>query len=54
MDQMRGMILIAAGGLALYRGWTLHTVQHALLAYGLGVLAIAIGAWRITRQSPRS
>jgi len=53
MDHIRGVILIAAGGFALYRGWTLHTGQRALMAYALGVLALALGAWRITRKPDR-
>jgi hypothetical protein len=53
VDQMRGVILILFGILAIYRGWTVHTGQHALLAYALGVVALAIGAWRVTRK-PRS
>ncbi|MGA2809542.1 MAG: hypothetical protein ABSE87_15545 [Terracidiphilus sp.] len=53
MNQARGIIMIILGGVALYQGWTLHTGQHALLAYGLGVLAVAVGIWRLTRKPPQ-
>jgi hypothetical protein len=53
MNQVRGMMLLAAGGYALYAGWKIHTGQHAMLAYALGVLAIAVGVWRILRKEPK-
>jgi hypothetical protein len=53
MNQVRGIMLLAAGGYALYAGWKIHTGQHAVLAYALGALAIAVGVWRILRQEPK-
>lgn len=50
MNQFRGIILLAAGGFALYQGWRVHTGRQALWAYGLGVLAIAVGLWRLMRK----
>ncbi len=50
MNQFRGVLLLAAGAFALYQGWKLHTGSHALWAYGLGVLAVAVGLWRILRK----
>jgi hypothetical protein len=53
MTRFRGIVLLAAGCLALYQGGRLHTGRQALLAYGLGVLSIAIGVWRLTRKEDR-
>ncbi len=53
MSKMRGIILIVLGVLALYRGWTLHSGQGALIAYALGALSLAIGVWRVTRKESR-
>lgn len=53
MNSFRGVVLIIAGCFALYEGWKLHAGQHALLAYALAVLAIALGAWRLTQRSAR-
>jgi uncharacterized membrane protein HdeD (DUF308 family) len=53
MNQVRGIVMIVLGGFALYQGWVLHTGQRALLAYGLGVLAVAVGIWRLTRKPPQ-
>lgn len=52
MNQVRGIIMILLGGFALYQGWILHTGQRALLAYALGVVAVAVGVWRLTRKPP--
>jgi hypothetical protein len=52
MNQVRGIVMIALGCFALYQGWTIHTGQHALLAYGVAVLAIAVGIFRLTRKPP--
>ncbi len=52
MTHFRGIILLAAGCYALYMGWKFHTGNQALWAYGLGVLAISVGLWRLTRKEP--
>jgi hypothetical protein len=56
MNHFRGIMLLAAGAFALYQGWRIHTGNQALWAYGLGVLAVAVGVWRLTRKpdQPRS
>lgn len=51
MGSIRGLILIIFGLLALYRGWTMHGGERALLTYALGALALAWGMWRIRRGS---
>ena len=50
MNQFRGIMLLAAGGFALYEGWKIHSGRQALWAYGLGVLAVAVGLWRLLRN----
>ena len=53
MTHFRGIILLAGGVLALYQGWRIHTGSQALWAYGLGVLAVAVGVWRLIRREDR-
>ncbi|HKF48641.1 MAG TPA: hypothetical protein VKB38_14890 [Terracidiphilus sp.] len=50
MDAVRGIIMLGLGVFVLYRGWVIHTGQRAWLAYGLGLLAIALGIWRLLRR----
>jgi hypothetical protein len=53
MNQARGILLLAAGGFALYQGWKVHTGTTALWAYALGVVAVGLGIWRLTRKPPQ-
>lgn len=48
MHSVRGVMLLAAGCFALYAGWQIHIGERAFFAYGLGLLSIAIGIWRLT------
>lgn len=50
MNAFRGIVLVALGVFALYRGWLVHTGQKAWFAYVLGVVAIALGMWRLLRN----
>jgi hypothetical protein len=50
MNHLRGVMLLAAGCFALYEGWKIHSGRQALWAYGLGVLAVAVGLWRLIRN----
>jgi hypothetical protein len=50
MNAFRGILLFALGVFALYRGWLIHSGQKAWLAYGLGLIAIALGVWRLIRN----
>ena len=50
MSPFRGIVLVAAGIVALWRGWTTHLHRNPLTLYGLGVLAIALGAWHLLRR----
>ena len=53
MNQVRGVIMIVLSFVALYQGWTTHSGQRALLAYGVAALAFAVGVWRLTRKPPQ-
>ena len=50
MGVTRGVILILCGVVAIWRGWMLHGSGRAWSLYGLGVLALALGAWQLTRR----
>lgn len=50
MSMVRGILLFGLGVFAIYRGWLIHTGQKAWLAYGLGLVAIALGVWRLIRK----
>jgi hypothetical protein len=45
------MMLVAAA-IAIYRGWQIHAGHYALMAYGLGAVALGLGIWHLTRQQP--
>ncbi len=50
MDRFRGILMVLAAVVAFWRGWTLHAGRMALLAYGLGVVALALGMWHLTQR----
>lgn len=55
MNRFRGVVLLVAAALAFWKGWRIHRGEMAVLAYGLGVLAVAMGAWHLIqaqRQPP--
>lgn len=52
MDKARGILMVAVGAFVLYRGFVMRG-PHAWLALGLGVAAIALGIWRLTRKPPQ-
>ncbi len=51
MNRFRGMLMLVAAGVALYRGWKIHTGHIALLAYGLGAAALGLAIWHLTRKA---
>jgi hypothetical protein len=51
MNQFRGILMLAAAGIAFYRGWRMHTGRDAIFAFGLGVLAAGLAVWHLTRSS---
>jgi len=53
MQHFRGLLMLVAAGFAFYRGWKIHTGREALVAFGLGVLALGLAVWHLTRASRR-
>jgi hypothetical protein len=53
MEQARGMLMLLAAGVAFYRGWKIHTGREALLAFGLGLAALGLALWHLTRATRR-
>lgn len=53
MNQFRGLLMLLAAGIAFWRGWKIHTGHTALLGYGLGVLALGLAIWHLTRKPDR-
>ncbi len=45
--------MLVAAAFAFYRGWTIYSGRYAFIAYGLGVLALALAIWRLTRKPPQ-
>ena len=52
MDKVRGILMLAAGAFALFRGFVMHGRPNAWLAILLGLVAIALGVFRLTRRTP--
>jgi len=44
--------MLAASAVGFYKGWKIHTGSSALLGYTLGVLALAMALWHLTRKAP--
>jgi hypothetical protein len=53
MDKVRGILMLVVGAFALYRGFLMPTGHKAWLAIGLGLAAVALGVWRLTRRPPQ-
>lgn len=53
MNRVRGMLMLLVAGVAFWRGWKIHSGHVALLGYGLGVLALGLAAWHLTRRPDR-
>jgi hypothetical protein len=51
MNRARGVLMLVAAGVAVWRGWIIHTGSHAWMAYGLGALALALAVWHLTRKA---
>ena len=46
--------MLVAAAIAFWKGWQIHHGESAVLAYGLGAMALALGVWHVTRQAPRA
>ena len=53
MEKVRGILMVAVGAFALYRGFVMLGQRNAWWAIGLGVVAIALGIFRLTRKPPQ-
>lgn len=53
-NPLRGAVMLLAAALAVWRGCQIRHGPYALLAFGLAVLALAMGAWHFTRKPPQS
>jgi hypothetical protein len=54
MNRVRGMLMLVAACVAFWQAWRIRSNGHsALLACGLGVLALALAAWHLTRRPPQ-
>lgn len=52
MNRIRGIVMLIAAALAIWKGWQIHRGETALMAYGLAILALALAAWHLTRKAP--
>ena len=50
MNRLRSIVLLLAAVLAVWRGWQIHRGERAVVAYGLGALALALAIWLLTRK----
>ena len=53
MSPFRGILMIVAAAIAFWRGWQIHTGRYAWMAYGLGVLALALAVWHFVSAGRR-
>ena len=53
VNRIRGIVMLLAAAVAVWKGWQIHRGEMAVLAYGLGALALAVGVWHLTRKAPR-
>jgi hypothetical protein len=51
MNRIRGIVMLIAAALAIGKGWQVHRGEMAVLAYGLGALALVVGVWHLTRKA---
>ncbi|HVN94089.1 MAG TPA: hypothetical protein VMT38_10355 [Terracidiphilus sp.] len=49
MNPVRGVVMMVAAVVAFWKGWEIHRGETAVLAYGLGAMALALGVWHLTR-----
>jgi hypothetical protein len=52
VNRIRGIVMLLACAVAVWKGWQIHRGETAVLAYGLGALALALAVWHLTRKAP--
>jgi len=54
VNRLRSMVMLLAAAAAIWKGWQIHRGERAVLAYGLGALALALAVWLLTRKPPQA
>jgi hypothetical protein len=54
MNHFRGLLMVVASIFAFYKGWKIHSGPTSLLGYGLGVAALGLAIWHLTRSAPQA
>jgi hypothetical protein len=52
MDMVRGLLMVAVGAFALFRGFVTLGRPNAWMTIVLGLVAVGLGVFRLTRKSP--
>lgn len=52
VNAARGIMMLIAAAFAFWRGFQIHRGEMALMAYGLGGLALALGIWHLLHKAP--
>jgi hypothetical protein len=50
MNHVRGMLMLVAAGVAIWKGWKIHTGTYAWMAHGLAAVALGLAIWHLTRK----
>jgi hypothetical protein len=50
VNRIRGIVMLLAAAVAIWKGWQIHRGETAVLAYGLGAIALALGIWHLRRS----
>jgi hypothetical protein len=50
VNRIRGIVMFIAAALAIAKGWQIHRGEMAVLACGLGAMALTVGVWHLTRK----
>jgi len=53
VNRLRGILMLVAAGVAFYEAWRIHHGERVLVACSLGLAALGIALWHLTRKPPR-
>jgi drug/metabolite transporter superfamily protein YnfA len=53
MNRVRGIVMLIAGCFALFESWRVLHGSRAIFALLLGLVALALSAWHLTRRDPK-
>jgi len=51
MNRVRGVLMLVAAAIAVWKGWKIHTGTYAWMAYGLAAVALGLAIWHLTRNA---